>query len=359
MEIKSVLVLDSVQPLSKALDRLLKERSVVLVTKNDSYFGLIDDRHMKKNIADPNHVKCENVSIRTPILNINSSILEKLNAFLTGHFKALPVISDENKILGVFTRSDLLEELLKLKAYPNSTVSELMNAPVFMIDQNEKISTAKKQMKEKKLSKLIVTDSGVVTGVISSLDLTAFDFANQSRGKDFPFPKEFRGADDHQISEFLREEVQTIDAAAKVSDSMRMMASNHISSLIVCDSKKSPKGVISATDIFRNLVDVVSVGPDIGISGLHEEEHSSEPHIKQVLNKILNKFNKTFSFDNISVHVKKGKSVYKIDLHINIDSVPLAISIEDFNLNSGIDKVAGELHNILYKKKEKISDIKR
>ena len=67
MEIKKTLILDSSEPVSKALPHL-DEFPAVIITKNGKYYGIIDHRSVSSAIKDPNNTKCETVVVRPPTM---------------------------------------------------------------------------------------------------------------------------------------------------------------------------------------------------------------------------------------------------------------------------------------------------
>ena len=64
MELKEALILDVKDPVSKALNELLKTGTAVIVTKDNKYFGILDDRHLGINMNNASKTKCETEAIK-------------------------------------------------------------------------------------------------------------------------------------------------------------------------------------------------------------------------------------------------------------------------------------------------------
>ena len=111
MDIEQPSIIDSSEPVSRAVNEISRTGLPVLVTKNGKYFGLIDERSIRHRTASPNKERCETIAERTPTLNAESTVMDSCKAFFAGRFKAIPVI-DKGNIAGAITRHTLMNELL-------------------------------------------------------------------------------------------------------------------------------------------------------------------------------------------------------------------------------------------------------
>ena len=185
MEVKDALILDASEPLSKALNEILKQGTAVIVLKNRSYFGIIDDRTINLGISDTSKARCETFCVRTPVLYPQSTLIDRLNAFMAGHFKALPVVDEIKSLpLGLITRVEVLKELLSLKLIPKKVLSEVMNAPVYTIDLNSTLADAKSKIKAYGAHRLLVLNKGYPYGILSTFDLAGLLSNPQDRKGD-------------------------------------------------------------------------------------------------------------------------------------------------------------------------------
>jgi CBS domain-containing protein len=105
-----------------------------------------------------------------------------------------PVVSDDQRVLGVVTQSDLVRlqaappttgavgafftdiaEYRDLAAVPVSdavlTVAEVMSREALQIAPDAPLSEAARRMRERRVHRLLVTEGGILRGIVSALDL--------------------------------------------------------------------------------------------------------------------------------------------------------------------------------------------
>lgn len=351
MEIKKTLILDSAEPASKALPRLM-ELPAVIVTKNGRYWGLIDHRSFAgQGIRDASMVKCENVIVKPPVLSETTGVIELISAFMLGHFKALPVVGADDKPLGITTRVELLQELLNEKLIPNETVPELMSSPVYTIDANESIGRAMGAMKEKSTNRLVVMANGYPIGVVSDFDIGSWVTKPNTQTDRKNKEQTSTSVRDMRISEFLRPDLTSVEQDTGLHDAVRRMVEKGASAVLVTANKK-PVGILSAIDIFKRIKAVADAPAGISISGLGEEDIGMYPHINEKIGHVLGKFAKTFNIRSVSVHVKEQKNTSVVSIHLETDDGPMSIRKERKSLRETVDEVASELEDALRKRKE-------
>ncbi len=357
MEVKDALILDANEPLSKALNEILQTGTAVIVMKNRSYLGLIDDRNIRLGIADVSKAKCEHSCVKTPVLYAESTILDKLNAFLAGHFKALPVVDLKKSLpLGLVTRIEVLKDLLELKLIPNKSVSEVMKTPAYTIDINSTLANAKTKMKDLGTHRLVVLKGGYPYGILSTFDMAAILKPKGRKGE--RFVTEVNKEGDMPLSELLREGLTVVNKDSQLEDAIKKMIDYTSPSLLVVSDNK-PVGLLAALDIFKEIVNLSKEQIDISISGLSEDDHQYYDEISKTILDTLNKFSKSFTIVSTSLHIKKSKSVYIAKILVNLDKDRLSVSAEDYKLNDTIAKLSKEVYTLLNKKKGIVKNRKK
>ena len=352
MEIKRTLVLDSSDSISKALPEL-EETPAVVITKNGKYYGIIDHRSLGNNMRLPQTTKCESAVTRPPVLSEGADMMERVNAFLLGHFKALPVLDAEETPIGITTRVELVKELIVESLIPKMEVDVLMGSPVHTIEESQTIGAAKRTLKEKKVHRLVVTRSGILVGVVSTYDIGAWSAKPNLLGsgrKDRKLGEQI-SLDSMPISSFLRPDLTLVNEGSSVEEAARRMVSKQVSTVIVVSGKK-PVGVLSSMDIFRKVQEMAEEGPSIQVSGLHGENARYRDRIVEKMGHVLERFGKTFNIRNASVHVKEGKTTFVVNVYFDIDRGHVSVREERKGLKETIDEVASEVNNVLRKKKE-------
>jgi ribosome-associated translation inhibitor RaiA len=155
----------------------------------------------------------------------------------------------------------------------------------------------------------------------------------------------------------MRDEVPAVNSDAYLEDAMKKMADGNFSSVVVV-SEGAPKGVVSATDVFKKVLKLTSNELDIVVSGLREDEERHLEFIKNSILNTVNKYAKSFEISELNLHFKKGKSIYSFQLRLKVDNERISVSSEQYNLKESVDSLCLELHNLLGKRKSKFIDRK-
>ncbi len=350
MEIKEALILESTDPLSKAA-AYLEDNVAVIITRDGKYYGMIDHQSLSSG-KKPAEMKCESVVSKPPVIRGSASVMERIDSFLSGHFKALPVIDEEDKPLGITTRVELLEDLMKENLVPKSGVTELMNAPVYTIGEQENVGKAKSMMKELGARRLVVIGGGYPLGVVSAFDIAAWESkAKVSSGKRDAGIVATRNIESMRISQLVRPDITTIGQSGTLEEAAKKMVKNCVSHVIVFDQKE-PVGVLSAIDLFKNLQNIYRESVDVTVSGLGEDNIGEYRNIRDKIVHILEKFSKSFDIRNATIHVKEEKSNFTLNLYVETDEGRIALKEERTTIKEALDRMADELDAILTKKKE-------
>ncbi len=336
------------EPLSKALDSILGTGTAVMVTHNGKYYGLIDDRDIRPNISDSSKTKAIGAAVRAPQLNKVMDIADYMRAFMAGHFKALPVVED-GKILGKVSRADVMDEMVKMKTVPKTSVSALMASPIYTIDEKETVGLARGVMKKLGVHHLAVTRNNKVIGSITPFDLSMLVLKPRGRQR-FALTSEIDNPDQKKVRDYMRETLVTIKADDPLEKAAKKMAEKNVSRLIVKEGGRAV-GVLTAVDIMKFVLSLIVEGPSVFISGLPEEAMFYYGDIKQSMKDSLKRFRKTFDLGDVNIHFKKGKSVYQMSTRLDIDNAMVAVRSEGYDLKTVVNKNMGEIKRLLNKRK--------
>jgi len=353
MEIKEALVVDENDPLSKALAGVLDSGTAVIVTKDGKYAGIIDDRNLwLLNVENPAKTRCRTVIARPPVLTPNTSILERMDAFLQGRFKALPVVDERGRPLGITTRVELLKDMLAAGLIPKVGVKMLMNSPVYLIDEKKTVAEAKLEMKKNNAKRLIVTSKGIPKGIFSTLDLVAESIKPTEKQKMRVVVPMKKSYDDKQIADVYRPDLTVVSENSTVEEAAVAMIKKSVSSVVVLSNNK-PVGVLSAVDIFKAVREAAEERLEVEISGLDDDTIIYRDSIKNAVEKAASKFVESFGIRHLSVHVKKGKSIYTISIMLQGDKENFTIKAEGPTVEDTANIAAAELKKRLSRRKGK------
>ncbi len=352
MDLKEANILNAEDPLSKAIHILLKTGTAVFVEKNGKIIGLVDDRNIKRT-QFPERTKLENVCVRCPTLDENADLKTMVDAFLTGHFKALPYKKDN--VIYELSRADLMRELLSLEDLASLPAKEIMSSPVVSVNVAAKIVDAKRLMREGRIHRLVVVDDAWrVVGVFSTFDLLGIAY-NSANREGYLLVSQMENIEQRKIKDVMREDYISVPLNSTVKDVMEKMAEHNVSSVLVMDGPRVA-GIISARDILRRARRCFGEQWRIRISGLDEDTLYYHPIIKDMLQTLLKKFSKTLTIERVHIRVKEGKSVYELNAHMHVNNKLEVIKAEGHTMDEAIDRLHDQMKRVLERHRELVRE---
>ncbi len=336
------------EPLSKALDSILRTGTAVMVVKNGRYYGLIDDRDIRPNIIDSSKTKAINAAVRAPHLKEEMALEDYMRAFMAGHFKALPVVT-KGKIVGAVSRADVMNEMARLGNVPKTSVSALMASPIYTIDEKETVGVARSLMKKLGVHHLAVTSKGRVIGSISPFDLVMLVLKPRGRQK-FMLTSDIEHPNSRLVKDYMRETLITVRASEPLESAVRKMAKRNVSKLIVLEGGRAI-GVLTALDVMKFMLGLIVEGPSVFISGLPEDDMFYYEDITETMKNTVKKFTKSFEMGDVNIHFKKGKSTYQMSTRLDVEHGNLVVQSEGYELKTVVNKNVSEIKRLLTKRK--------
>lgn len=257
-------VYDFKDPVSEVLPKVGKLGAVV-VTKDGSYFGVVDDRSvaMKGATKLGKGFAVGKFARRVPALSSESEMKKAIESFYSSGTKALPYV-ENGKVKGVVKRTEVLKALLSMHVFSNTKVNDIMSTPVISIDQEASIERAKAAMKDNSVNRIAVLNGGKFYGIISARDLMNYGMRSSSR-----MPELSGGKDKHShVGNITQRNPYTIESGAPAESALRDFIEKNISSLPVIKNGK-PIGILTVRDVFETVVKNANVEKrNIVISGL-------------------------------------------------------------------------------------------
>jgi CBS domain-containing protein len=167
------------------------------------------------------------------------------------HVHACIVVDKENDPQGIISDYDLLAgewlaiDAQDLKTMRKLTAGDLMSSPIESVEADVPLKIAAKILVEKDIHRLLVTENGIPTGIISTSDFVA-SLAHKEK------PRRERVADVMSDSILVcRDKTPLISAA-------RTMTQAGWRSVLVVDAKGTPLGVVSGKDLLPYVVNGVN-----------------------------------------------------------------------------------------------------
>jgi signal-transduction protein with cAMP-binding, CBS, and nucleotidyltransferase domain len=82
------------------------------------------------------------------------------------------VVTEEGSPVGIVTKSDLLGRVIvKCRDPRDCSISEIMSSPLISIDKNTPILDAMRELRNRKVRRLLVSEGGNIVGIVSEYDM--------------------------------------------------------------------------------------------------------------------------------------------------------------------------------------------
>jgi CBS domain-containing protein len=204
-------------------------------------------------------------------LHPDSPITAVVELLLDKDFTAVPVVDDQDKVVGMVSDNDLLTRggmkvTISLKRAtdldyvrglhdslenPHRKVSEVMTSQVVTITPDAILARAARLMVEKHLKRLPVVDSdGKLVGILGRLDIL-----NTIAAVHLPqwHPAAHPAGAQATVADVMTREVPTVHDSAAVEEIFELLVSSSHKRVVVVDDKRQVVGIIADSDLISRV----------------------------------------------------------------------------------------------------------
>ncbi len=206
---------------------------------------------------------------------------EVVRLLLERDFRSVPVLDDQNRLVGIVTNRDLierggltarvellgelhhaaLERELTSSGVRARTVAEVMTGNVVSIRPDQSLKTAAHLMVERTIKRLpVVDEAGHLVGILSRVDVL------RTMGEDYHAPEAERPEGlpgTRTVGELMRTDVPSVRADAAMGEILDKVTSTRLNRAIVVDGDGRVLGIVSDADLLARL----DPGGDAGVLG--------------------------------------------------------------------------------------------
>jgi CBS domain-containing protein len=217
-------------------------------------------------------------AMSSPVVSLPASatVGEALERLIGQPFRALPVVGEDGRLVGMLTNRDLVErgglearvELLSAMSSAaregilgrlgaGRTVADVMTTDPVAIRATDTLARATHLMAQQRLKRLaVVDDDRVLVGMLSRMDVL--------RAAGDTFPREATAALDHAgartIGEIMRGDPPTIPSGADLAAVIDALTSTRLNRAVVLDEERRPIAIISDADVVRAVNPAIDGG---------------------------------------------------------------------------------------------------
>jgi len=143
---------------------------IVPVVKEKIVVGVISYNELLRKKVSP---ESKVINLMIPSNNILESDDEAkvVGKFYTTKARALVVIDEKKRLVGLITREKFLSYYLDKGEIPSAKVREIMNSPVITINSDDSVARARWLMTNNNISKLPVLEEKKLVGIITTRDI--------------------------------------------------------------------------------------------------------------------------------------------------------------------------------------------
>jgi CBS-domain-containing membrane protein len=254
-------ILPQVLPLIKDGIVTVDDTNVVLHTSTE-----ISDLAAGERVSD---VMTRNVtSVRT-----GASLAEVVRDLLRRTFRSVPVVDDDNRVVGIMTNGDIVrrgnlavrldllqsmpageqESILAALTASNLTSADVTTPDVVTVAQDAHVRDAAKLMMQHHLKRLPVVDAeGRLAGIVSRVDLlrTVARASMQPPGEPPHFTHESAASPIRQV---MSKDVPVVGPDDPVSHLINVVVSTRLNRAVVIDTDRRPLGVVSDAELIERV----------------------------------------------------------------------------------------------------------
>lgn len=244
--------------------KIMLEKKIgrVLVTKNKEIISIITEKDLGlfllKDKSDRTLQKIPLREIVKSILTISQSAKSQEGAkiMLENRIGSLGIISDEKEIIGIITKTDLVQDFAK-NHQNEKTVGQYMSTHYSWVYSDVLLSEAVSKMSEGKISRVIVKNrEGIPIGIITFRDLFNLVLSMGSQ-RDVIFPKSFESehglGETLKVDEVMKNEIITVSNSDDLAKVSQLLFENKINGVGVLSNKGELIGILSKTDIIKAI----------------------------------------------------------------------------------------------------------
>lgn len=262
--------IDSEEKISSLLDVLYPMVKEGMITRENIQMVKYTHRYLNPLPADLpiSEIMTRNILSFTPEM----TLAEALKQMISQHFKAVPIVDTENKVIGILTDKDLLEHgwieerlsiatrmnpetlLSRLETLKISSqkIGEIMTVPAVTVTQNDPLSAATTLMVHNDFTRLPVVDSqGHLTGVISRIDVLRL--AAQSHHEILEANSPIPSGAAKIVQEVMTSNLPLVNQDETLPDIVEKFSQFNTTRLIVIDNDGKAIGLISDSDVVARI----------------------------------------------------------------------------------------------------------
>lgn len=240
---KDVISLEPEEFLRSAIQKMMSNNvSCVVVMQEKKPLGILTERDIIYLMGINIDFKTVNLQtvMRSPVIAVSeeTEIPEVANLMVINSLRRLVVVDGEHKVIGIVTQTDIIKNLSINSFISFKKVEQIMNRNIISVDEKDRLSKAVSLMAKNRISCILVMKGKKPLGIITERDITKA-IAEDTISND--------------LLEIMTSPMLTTHKDVTLFDATRLMDENKVRSLTVVDYQGIAIGIITKSDIIKNL----------------------------------------------------------------------------------------------------------
>lgn len=127
------------------------------------------------------------------------TVAHAVSVFKSKRIHHLPVVNDNNMLVGLITTFDLWNKLIPHDKFETTYIKDIMTTRLVRIEPSDKIGTAAELFLDNRFHALPVVHDGVLLGLVTTFDVLRYQFK-----KEYPNPILFKKELEGDMSDLHR-----------------------------------------------------------------------------------------------------------------------------------------------------------
>jgi len=317
----SIIKSDSDENLGTVLSLISSSHTPVFIfSKENKFLGLVSLYETRDKNSYPYLTKAASAVMNPPNITDETPLYTVAAHMLETHLYTLPIFNDDKLLLGVIEGKDMLSHILEDKDLMDVVLASIKPRHPYTISQNATVREVRILMKDKNISRLVLTDDkGKLTGIISKQDLLDSSMKptdKQRFGKngnpqtDRAFDEEKELRDDESIARYATVRVQKTQFDAGLETIIKELLTSTHGSIVLINTEQKPVGFISIHDLLTGIASLQPVKKIPLMLSNPPSNNVSDDDLKKAeehLEKFGQKMDKRMAIEKIEVHFEEPK----------------------------------------------------
>ncbi len=338
-------------------------REVPVIDEKGILVGYLDYKTIAKRKNISLYSKVMNMMIHPSFLKDSDDMDVAIEIMVNSGLRALPVVNDNKKLLGIVSVSDILSQLKDSDEFSDLSIEDIMIENPAVLNKEQSIFDALSFMdKWDELSAPVVDNDNKLVGMVHMPDITKIIWRDKERLQ-YGTYKGQKEKIDIKINDIMADAVKVFKNST-VKDVLNVLAESKTDMCIIVDRENKPVGIITQKDFLDQAYNGKNEkGVFVQITGLESSDPEPYNIVYEMIEKFLNRINKYSKFKpqlmtfHVEIHNPEGEEVkYSVRAKLQTDKKTFFYTDYDWNMSKLFKNVLDSLERIIRKEKERTEE---